>query len=87
MKVLSYGYTTANNWNDINLNDQLPKIEDPSDRVVQEMLIGYFYKGLQPDYLREKISHFKTSTIKQVFDVFREYPRSWEAGRLAPLQI
>jgi len=43
------------------LNDQLPKIEDPSDRVVQELLIGYFYKGLQPEYLREKISHFKTS--------------------------
>ena len=41
------------------LNDQLPKIEDPSDRVVQEMLIGYFYKVLQPDYLREKISHLK----------------------------
>ena len=50
------------------LNDQLPKIADPSDRVVQEMLIGYFYKGLQPEYLREKISHFKVSTITQVFD-------------------
>jgi len=27
------------------LNDQLPKLEDPSDRVVQELLIGYFYIG------------------------------------------
>ena len=55
------------------LDDQLPKIADPNDRVVQETLISYFYKGLQPEYLREKISHFKVLTIKQVFDVFREY--------------
>ena len=42
-------------------------------------------KGLQPDYLREKISHFKTSTIKQVFDVFREYssPIMVEAANLS----
>ncbi len=67
------------------LNDQLPKIEDPSDRVVQELLIGYFYKGLQPDYLREKISHFKKSTIKQVFNVFREYstPTMVDAANLS----
>ena len=31
----------------------------PNDRVVQEMLIGYFYKCLHPGYLREKIIHFK----------------------------
>ena len=31
------------------LNDQLPKIADPNDRVVQEAIIGYFYKGLHPD--------------------------------------
>ena len=55
------------------LNDQLPKIADPNDRVVQEAIIGYFYKGLQPENLREKISHFKVSTIKEVFNVFREY--------------
>ena len=55
------------------LDDQLPKIADPNDRVGKETLIIYFYKGLQPEYLREKISHFKVLTIKQVFDVFREY--------------
>ena len=41
--------------------------------IVQEMLISYFYKGLQPEHLREKISHFKVSNIKEVFNVFREY--------------
>ena len=49
------------------LQNQLPKIADPKDRVVQELLISYFYKGLHPEYLREKISHFKVSTIDQVF--------------------
>ncbi len=28
------------------LNDQLPKIADPNDRLVQEAIISYFYKGL-----------------------------------------
>ena len=55
------------------LADQLPKIADPNDRLVQEAIISYFYKGLHPEYLREKISHFKVSTIKEVFNVFREY--------------
>ena len=44
----------------------------PSDRIFQEMVIGYFYKGLHPDSLRDTISHFKVSNIKQVFSLFRE---------------
>ena len=48
------------------LDDQLPKIADSNNRIVQDMLISYFYKGLQPEYLREKISHFKVSNIKEV---------------------
>ena len=55
------------------LADQLPKIADPNDRLVQEAIISYFYKGLHPEYLREKISHFKVSTKKEVFNIFREY--------------
>ena len=71
------------------LNDQLPKIADPNDRVVQEAIIGYFYKGLHPEYLREKISHFKVSTIKEVFNVFREYctPIMVEAANFSFLDI
>ena len=52
--------------------DQFPKIADPSDRIFQEILIGHFYKGLHPDFLRDTISHFKVSNIKQVFSLFRE---------------
>jgi len=55
------------------LDNRLPKIADSVNRIVQEMLINYFYKGLQPEYLHEKISHFKVSNIKEAFNVFREY--------------
>ena len=67
------------------LDDQLPKIADSNNRIVQDMLISYFYKGLQPEYLREKISHFKVSNIKEVFNVFREYctPIMVEAANLS----
>ena len=71
------------------LNDQLPKIADPNDRLVQEAIIGYFYKGLHPDYLREKMTHFKVSTIKEVFNVFREYctPIMVEAANFSFLDV
>ena len=55
------------------LHNQLPKIADPKDWVDLELLISYFYQGLHPKHLREKMSHFKVSTIKQVFELFREY--------------
>jgi hypothetical protein len=71
------------------LGDQLHKLADPNDRVVQEVIIGYFYKGLHPDYLREKISHFKVSTIKEAFNVFREYctPIMVEAANFSFLDV
>ena len=67
------------------LGDHIPKLADPNDRLVQEAIISYFYKGLHPEYLREKISHFKVSTIKEVFRVFREYcnPIMVEAANLS----
>ena len=64
------------------LYNQLPKISDPNDLVVQELLISYIYKGLHPEYLREKINHLNVSTIDQVFGLFREYscPIMFEAA-------
>ena len=55
------------------LHNQQFKITDSNDRVVQELLISYFYKGLHPEYLREKTSHLMVSTIDQVCELFREY--------------
>ena len=71
------------------MEDHLPKIADSDNRIVQEMLISYFYKGLQPQYLREKICHFKVSNIKEVFNVFLEYytPIMVEAANLSFLDI
>ena len=60
------------------LHNELPKIVDPTDRILQESLINYFYRCLHPEYVREKISHFKFSTINQMFDnLWSIVPHLW----------
>jgi len=66
------------------LQNQLPKIADPNDRILQESLISYFYRGLHPEYLREKKKSFQSFHHQQGVRIVLEvlYSTYGRAGEL-----
>ena len=48
------------------LEDWIPRFPSPNDRVLNERLVSYFYKGIEPKPLRTLVNHFR-----DVFDQFR----------------
>ena len=53
------------------LDDWIPRFLDPHDRSLNERLVGYFYKSIEPEPLRMLISHFRVDHIFDVFDQFK----------------
>ena len=49
----------------------IPRFPDPHDRSLNECLVGYFYKGIEPEPLRMLVSHFRVDHVCDVFDQFK----------------
>ena len=40
------------------LDDWIPKFPDPHNVTLNKRLVGYFYKGIEPEPLRTLVQHF-----------------------------
>ena len=49
------------------LDDWIPRFPDPHDRTLNERLVGYFYKGIEPEPLRMLVKHFRVTTFLMSF--------------------
>ena len=55
----------------VKLDDWVPRFPDPNDRALNELLVTYFYKGIEPEPLRSLVQHFRVEHVSDVFDQFR----------------
>ena len=53
------------------IDDWIPRFPYPHDRSLNERLVGYFYKGIEPEPLRMLVSHFRVDRVYDVFDQFK----------------
>ena len=52
-------------------DDWIPRFPDPHDRSLNERLVGYFYKDIEPEPLRMLVQHFRVDHVSDVFHQFR----------------
>jgi len=55
------------------LDDWIPKLPVPDDRTLNKRLVGYFYKGIEPEPLRTLVQHFRVDHVYDVFQQFRDH--------------
>ena len=53
------------------LDDWVPKFPDSNDRALNERLVSYFYKVIEPGPLRLLVLHFCVDHVSDVFHQFR----------------
>ena len=53
------------------LDDWIPRFPDSNDRALNERLVSYFYKGIEPEPLRLLVQHFRVEHVSDVFHQFR----------------
>ena len=47
----------------VTLEDRLPRFQNPDDSVLNERLVTYFYKGIEPEPLRSLVRWSNTSAL------------------------
>ena len=49
------------------LDDWVPRFPDSNDRALNERLVTYFYKSIEPEPLRSLVQHFHVDHVSDVF--------------------
>ena len=52
----------------------VPRFPDSNDRALNERLVTYFYKGIEPEPLRSLVQHFR---VEHASDVNFPYAETW----------
>ena len=53
------------------LDDWVPRFPDSNDRALNERLVSYFYKGIEPEPLRLLVQYFRVDHVSDLFHQFR----------------